>query len=97
MGHSPRFGCLFVGHERWTVPRRPRTRRAVVFSFAAALVLSAGLQFGLEEVLRPHLRDRVHVLFGIDVGNPDADYNIRHAKAAISSGGVTGKGFLKAP
>jgi rod shape determining protein RodA len=31
------------------------------------------------------------------VGNPDADYNIRHAKAAISSGGLTGKGYLKGP
>ena len=89
---------LWVTVPEWTVPRRrKRTRRAVVFSFTTALRLSVGLQFGLEEVLRPHQKDRIHVLFGIDVGNPDADYNIRHAKAAISSGGVTGKGFLKGP
>ncbi|MAI24109.1 MAG: rod shape-determining protein RodA [Crocinitomicaceae bacterium] len=89
---------LWATVPEWTVPRRrKRTRRTVLFSFAATIILSVGLQFGLEEVLRPHQRDRIHVLFGIDVGNPDADYNIRHAKAAISSGGFAGKGFLKGP
>ena len=43
-----------------------------------------------------HQRERIHVLFGIDVDNPDADYNIRHAKA-IGSGGWTGKGGRKVP
>ncbi len=89
---------LWATVPEWTVPRRrKRTRRTVMFSFAATIILSVGLQFGLEEVLRPHQKDRIHVLFGIDVGNPDADYNIRHAKAAISSGGFAGKGFLKGP
>ena len=37
------------------------------------------------------------MLFGIDVDNPDADYNIRHAKAAIGSGGWTGKGWAQGP
>jgi len=72
-------------------------RRAVVFSFIAGLVMSAALHTGLEEVLKPHQKDRIHVLFGIDVGNPDADYNIRHAKAAVSSGSWTGKGYLQGP
>ena len=93
------LGAFLRGHGAAVdrTPERKRTRRAVLFSFAAALVLSAGLQFGLEEVLRPHQRDRIHVLFGIDVGNPDADYNIRHAKAAISSGGVTGERISERP
>ena len=51
---------------------------------------------GLEQLPR-HQRERVQVLFGIDVSNPDADYNIRHAKAAIGSGGLSGKGFLNGP
>jgi rod shape determining protein RodA len=63
----------------------------------ASLAFSAGLHGGLEKVLKPHQKDRIHVLFGIDVGNPDADYNIRHAKAAIGSGGFSGKGFLSGP
>ena len=81
-----------------SVPRaRKRIRRLGILSLVASLVFSAGLHGGLEKVLKPHQKDRIHVLFGIDVGNPDADYNIRHAKAAIGSGGFSGKGFLSGP
>ena len=52
---------------------------------------------GMENILKKHQRERIHVLFGIDVDNPDADYNIRHAKAAIGSGGWTGKGWAQGP
>lgn len=80
------------------VPRSRRTiRRIGLASIVGGVLFSAGLHGGLEKVLKPHQRDRVHVLFGIDVGNPDADYNIRHAKAAIGSGGFNGKGFLSGP
>jgi len=82
----------------WVMPRRrKRVRRGVLFSFIAGLAFSISLNAGLENVLKPHQKDRIYVLFGIDVGNPDADYNIRHAKAAISSGGFTGKGYLQGP
>jgi rod shape determining protein RodA len=60
-------------------------------------MVSIGLHLGMETVLKSHQRDRIHVLFGIDVNNPDADYNIRHAKAAIGSGGFSGKGWMHGP
>jgi len=47
--------------------------------------------------LRPHQRERIQVLFGLEVDNPDADYNIRHAKTAIGSGGWTGMGWRHGP
>ena len=82
----------------WVVPRnRKRVRRATVICFVSALTFSAGVHTGLEGILKPHQKERIYVLFGMDVGNPDADYNIRHAKAAMSSGGLTGKGFLQGP
>jgi rod shape determining protein RodA len=61
------------------------------------MVFSVGLHLGMENVLKKHQRERIHVLFGIDVDNPDADYNIRHAKAAIGSGGWTGRGWAQGP
>ena len=83
---------------QWVVPRnRKRIRKGVILSFAGGLAFSVALHMGMEQVLKPHQKDRIHVLFGIDVGNPDADYNIRHAKAAISSGHWTGKGYLQGP
>lgn len=83
---------------QWLVPRkRKRAQRNVIFSLTAAVIFSAGIHIGLENVLQQHQRERIHVLFGMDVSNPDADYNIRHAKAAIGSGGFTGKGYLQGP
>ena len=81
-----------------TLPRyRPRTVRIAVAVIVAALAYSGALHVALEDVLRPHQKERIHVLFGLDVSNPDADYNIRHAKTAIGSGGLTGKGWREGP
>jgi len=79
------------------VPRnRKRIKNTTWIALIASLLLSAGMHTGLEQLPR-HQRERVQVLFGIDVSNPDADYNIRHSKAAIGSGGLSGKGFLNGP
>ena len=63
----------------------------------AAVAYSTTLNVALEDVLRPHQKERIHVLFGLEVSNPDADYNIRHAKTAIGSGGLAGKGWRQGP
>lgn len=79
----------------------PRKRKSLTvwgsILLIAGLFLSVGLHTGMEKVLKPHQRERIQVLFGIDVSNPDADYNIRHAKAAIGSGGFSGKGWMNGP
>ena len=81
-----------------TLPRyRPRTVRIAIAVLVAAIAYSSALHVALEDVLRPHQKERIHVLFGLDVSNPDADYNIRHAKTAIGSGGWTGKGWREGP
>lgn len=87
---------LFV--QSFVVPRyRKRHYRTVLFSLVGALVFSLAVKTIIEDVMRPHQRERIYVLFGMDVDNPDADYNIRNAKAAIGSGGWSGKGFLNGP
>ena len=79
----------------------PRKRKSLTVwgsvLLIAGLFLSIGLHTGMEKVLKPHQKERIYVLFGIDVNNPDADYNIRHAKAAIGSGGFLGKGWMNGP
>lgn len=88
---------LFVIRDA-TVPRKRKSvSRWGIAALAAGLIFSMGLHMGMENVLKPHQRERIHVLFGIDVNNPDADYNIRHAKAAIGSGGFSGKGWMNGP
>ena len=81
-----------------TLPRyRKRTTVWGAVLLLGSVAFSTGLQLGMEHVLQRHQRERIHVLFGIDVDNPNADYNIRHAKAAIGSGGWTGKGWAQGP
>lgn len=79
----------------------PRYRKGTTFWGSVLLIgsmlFSTALHLGMEHILQRHQRERIHVLFGIDVDNPDADYNIRHAKAAIGSGGWTGKGWAQGP
>lgn len=88
---------LWVVREA-TLPRfRQRTTRWGMVFLVGGMLASSGLHLGMEHVLQKHQRERIHVLFGIDVDNPDADYNIRHAKAAIGSGGWIGKGFTQGP
>jgi rod shape determining protein RodA len=94
---------LIIGLITWqlipnmVVPRKRRKVRTTTWvSVLATILFSAGVHTGLEQLPR-HQKERVQVLFGFDVSNPDADYNIRHAKAAIGSGGLSGKGFLNGP
>ena len=91
------IGIIFLLRDL-TVPRkRKNIIKWGITSIIAGLMISIGLHVGMENVLKSHQRDRIHVLFGIDVNNPDADYNIRHAKAAIGSGGFSGKGWMHGP
>lgn len=88
---------LFLGVRTFTLPRhRKKNNRVVLITLIGALGFSYVVNYGIETVLKPHQRERIYVLFGMNE-NPDADYNIRHAKAAIGSGGWTGKGYLNGP
>ena len=90
-------GVVFLIQDLSVPRKRKRITRWGITSIIAGLIISMGLHLGMEKVLKSHQRDRIHVLFGIDVNNPDADYNIRHAKAAIGSGGFSGKGWMHGP
>lgn len=62
-----------------------------VFLFTTAYVFS--VDYAFNNILKPHQRDRVNVLFGKQV-EKDKDYNIKQSIMAIGSGGALGKGYL---
>jgi rod shape determining protein RodA len=66
---------------------------AAYFLFAAGYVFS--VDYGFNEILKPHQRERINVLLGKDLDLKGAAYNLNQSKIAIGSGGLTGKGFLK--
>ncbi|MFP9112599.1 rod shape-determining protein RodA [Flavobacterium sp. RHBU_3] len=66
---------------------------AVILVGISAYVFSVDYVF--ENVLEPHQKDRINVLFGKDVNMQKEGYNLNQAQIAIGSGGWTGKGYLE--
>jgi rod shape determining protein RodA len=65
----------------------------MVLVAATAFVLSVSYVY--ENVLEPHQKDRINVLFGKDVNLKAEGYNLNQAQIAIGSGGWLGKGYLE--
>ncbi len=64
-----------------------------IFVFCSLVVL--GVEFGYNEVLESHQKDRIEVLLGKKQDYKGVGYNVNQSKIAIGSGGMFGKGFLQ--
>lgn len=64
-----------------------------IFVFCSLVVL--GVEFGYNEVLESHQKDRIEVLLGKKHDYKGVGYNVNQSKIAIGSGGMFGKGFLR--
>ncbi|RAR50269.1 rod shape-determining protein RodA [Flavobacterium lacus] len=65
----------------------------IVFVAATSFVLSVGFVF--DNVLEPHQKDRINVLFSDNVDLKNEGYNLNQSMIAIGSGGLIGKGFME--
>lgn len=75
--------------------RRP-LYKALVGSLIVAIVFVNFIEIGYSSILQPHQKTRIDLLLG-KIDEPDGlGYNINRAKAAIGSGGFSGKGYMKA-
>lgn len=66
---------------------------AVIFVIIVGFTYS--VDFVYDNVLEPHQKDRINVLFGKDVNMKAEGYNLNQSMIAIGSGGWFGKGFLE--
>ncbi|MFQ3296269.1 MAG: rod shape determining protein RodA [Polaribacter sp.] len=64
-----------------------------VYAIVGAFVL--GSAFAYNNTFKQHHRDRFEVLLGLKKDNQGIGYNSYQSELTISSGGLTGKGFLK--
>lgn len=80
----------------WFLHRRNRYTKFIYFFgiFIFCVVVVLGVQFGYNEVLESHQKDRIEVLLGKKQDYKGVGYNVNQSKIAIGSGGVLGKGFL---
>jgi len=79
---------------------QPRERRALYKALAGSIVISIifinVVELGYSTILQKHQRDRIDLVLG-KIEDPNGKgYNINRAKAAIGSGGFTGKGYRQA-
>jgi rod shape determining protein RodA len=68
----------------------------------ACIIMSSGIKFFYQNVLQPHQKDRISLWLRLEkdpvkleIMKKTFAYNLNESEKAISSGGVTGKGFLE--
>src|SRR5690554_1322906 len=94
------FTILILAYH-FTRKKKPRILQTL-FTIIACLVLSFGIKFFYENILQPHQKDRISLWLRLE-NDPDKIaqmrrdilYNLYESEKAISSGGLTGKGYLE--
>lgn len=92
------MGLIFFILIRYFVLKRNRSPlyRALVGSLIVAILFVNFIEWGYSTFLEEHQKERIDLVVG-KIEDPDGKgYNINRAKAAIGSGGFSGKGYLQA-
>ena len=78
------------------VVRRQPKLMFIIFGVALLSVgITFGVEYGFNNILQEHQRQRIDVLLGKEADPKGAGYNVHQSLIAIGSGGISGKGFLK--
>jgi rod shape determining protein RodA len=76
-----------------------RLREYVQMKVLAGLIISVvfiiSVDFGMNNILKPHQQHRIYVTLGLEDDPQGVGYNVNQSKIAIGSGGFSGKGYLK--
>ncbi|MEO8934333.1 MAG: rod shape-determining protein RodA [Xanthomarina sp.] len=92
---------LLILTFHFTRRRKPAIIKTI-FAIFACVILSSGVEFLYDNILQTHQKDRISLWLRLE-NNPgkiaemrrDILYNLYESEKAISSGGLTGKGFLQ--
>ncbi|MEP3838673.1 MAG: rod shape-determining protein RodA, partial [Algibacter sp.] len=73
-----------------------------VFILTAAIAISFGVKFFYQSILQPHQQDRISLWLRLEKDPKKLEqmkrtfaYNLNESEKAISSGGLTGRGFME--
>jgi rod shape determining protein RodA len=68
----------------------------VIYLFlAGSLAYVNSVNYGLNNLLKPHQKERVEILLGLKSDPHGTGYNVNQSIISIGSGGFSGKGYLK--
>ena len=92
---------LIFGHHYFGQKKRPNIVQPIAI-LLACIVVSFGVKYFYNSILQVHQKDRIGIWLRLE-RDPDALhemkqtilYNLHESEKAISSGGLTGKGFLQ--
>lgn len=91
---------IFIHH--FFIKKKRRTILNPILISLTCIIISFGVQFFYSSILQPHQQDRISLWLRIEKDPVKLEqmkktilYNLNESEKAISSGGVTGKGFLE--
>ena len=67
----------------------------IIAGYAIITVFNIGTGFTYNNIFKQHHRDRFEILLGLKQDSQGIGYNSHQSELTISSGGLSGKGFLK--
>ena len=83
------MGALFF------IKKRLKIILTVIVLFLAGTAFIFSIDYGVNQILEKHQRDRIQVLLGQQIDPKGAGYNVNQSLIAIGSGRFFGKGFLQ--
>lgn len=83
------MGVLFF------IKKRLKKILTVTVLFLAGTAFIFSIDYGVNQILEKHQRDRIQVLLGQQIDPKGAGYNVNQSLIAIGSGRFFGKGFLQ--
>lgn len=94
-------GTLIFGYHFFGQKKRPPLFQPIAVVLAC-IVVSFGIKYFYSDILQPHQKDRISIWLRLE-NDPETLqemkqtilYNLHESEKAISSGGLTGKGFLQ--
>lgn len=91
------ISCIFLIMVIHFILNTKISRNPIVY--VLLFILISGFTFSVdyvyENVLEPHQKDRIDVLFNDDVDMKNEGYNLNQSMITIGSGGLLGKGYLE--
>lgn len=91
------IGFIFVFMVIHYIINTKISRNPIVYSLLFIVItgFTLSVDYVYENVLEPHQKDRINVLFNDNVDMKNEGYNLNQSMITIGSGGLTGKGYLE--
>ena len=75
-------------------PKNKKTFIPALFFFILGLAVISGVNYGYDNILEPHQKERIDIILGKEINSLGSGYNLNQSLIAIGSGGFSGKGYL---